>query len=61
MAQTSVKDYNNLLLNYNNLLPDYNNHQDYVATFLVVLIMELMPYIKLCVIYKHGAITYKTR
>ena len=24
-AQTSVKDYNNLLLDYNNLLLDYNN------------------------------------
>ena len=29
-----------------------------VATFTVVLIMKLMPQIKLCVIYKHGAITY---
>ena len=25
MAQTSVKDYNNLLLDYNNLLLNYNN------------------------------------
>ena len=32
-----------------------------MATFMIVLIMKLMPQIKLCVIYKHGAITYKTR
>ena len=32
-----------------------------VATFMIVMIMELMPQIKLCVIYKHGAITNKTR
>ena len=32
-----------------------------VATFMIVLIMNLMPhmkYMKLCVFYKHGAITY---
>ena len=34
---------------------------EYVATFSVVLIVELMPHTKLCVLYKHGAITYKTR
>ena len=32
-----------------------------VATFMIVMIMELMPQIKLSVIYKHWAITYKTR
>ena len=30
-----------------------------VGTFMIVLIMKLMPQIKLCVIYKHRAITYK--
>ena len=30
-----------------------------VATFMIVLIMKVMPQIKLCVIYKHGSITYK--
>ena len=30
-----------------------------VATFMIVLIMKLMPQKKLCVIHKHGAITYK--
>ena len=28
-----------------------------VATFMMVLIIKLMPHIKLCIIYKHGAIT----
>ena len=32
-----------------------------VAMFMIVMIMELVPQIKLCAIYKHGAITYKTR
>ena len=32
-----------------------------VATFMIVLIMTLMPEIKLCVIYKYENITYKTR
>ena len=31
-----------------------------VATFMIVLVMKLMPQIKLCVPYKHGAITNKT-
>ena len=31
-----------------------------VAMFMIVMIMALMPQIKLCVIYKHGAIRYKT-
>ena len=30
-----------------------------VATFMILLIMKLMPHIKLCVPLKHGAITYK--
>ena len=30
-----------------------------VATFMIVLIMKLMPQIQLYVIHKHGAITYK--
>ena len=30
-----------------------------VATFMIVLIMKLMPQIKQCIIYKHRAITYK--
>ena len=30
-----------------------------VATFMIVLIMKLMPKIKLCVLYKREAITYK--
>ena len=29
-----------------------------VATFMIVLIMKLMPQIKLCVLYKYGNITY---
>ena len=29
-----------------------------VATFMIVLIMKLMPQIQLYIIYKHGAITY---
>ena len=32
-----------------------------VATFMIVLILKLMPKIKLCIIYKYGNITYKTR
>ena len=32
---------------------------EYVTTFMIVLIMKLMPQIKICVIYKHKAITYK--
>ena len=32
-----------------------------VATLMIVLIMKLMPQIKLCVIYKYGNVTYKTR
>ena len=30
-----------------------------VATFMIVLIMKLMPQIKLCVLYKQWALTYK--
>ena len=30
-----------------------------VATFMIVLIMKLMPQIKMFILYKHGAITYK--
>ena len=32
-----------------------------VATFMIVLIMKLIPQIKLCALYKYGNITYKTR
>ena len=32
-----------------------------VATFMIVLIMKLMPQLKLCVIYKYGNITCKAR
>ena len=30
-----------------------------VAMFMIDLIMKLMPQIKLCIVYKHGDITYK--
>ena len=32
---------------------------EFVATFMVVMIMKLVPKIKLYVIYKHRVITYK--
>ena len=30
---------------------------EYVVAFMIVLILKLMPQIKPCVLYKHGAIT----